>query len=109
MAAKRSRIPSKQQVKVLSCLLESRAYGYDMMKGLSIGPGTLYGLLKRLHEEALVEKDAEIIEGRCRISYTLTPSGRKYAERALIEHELEEGIKTMEFVFLPFGKQFRFL
>ncbi len=53
-------------------------------------------------------KDAEIIEGRCRISYTLTPAGRSYAERALIEHEYEEGIKTMEFC-LPFLFGFRFL
>jgi len=105
MAAKRSRIPSKQQIRVLTMLLESKAYGYDMMKALGIGPGTLYGLLKRLHDGSYVTKDAEIVEGRCRISYTLTPAGRHYAERALIEHELEEGIKTMDFscLFLRFG------
>ena len=97
MAAKRYRVPSRQQIRVLELLLASSAYGYDMMKALGIGPGTLYGLLKRLHDEAYVEKHAEIIDGRCRISYTLTPSGRKYAERALIEHEYEEGIKGMTF------------
>ncbi len=47
MAAKRSRVPSKQQIRVLEVLLDSSAYGYDMMKALGIGPGTLYGLLKR--------------------------------------------------------------
>ncbi len=96
MSAKRSRVPSAQQVRVLEHLLKTPAYGYDMMKDLDLGPGTLYGLLKRLHEDGYLEKDAEIIEGRCRISYTLTVKGKHYAERALIEHEYEEGIKAME-------------
>ncbi|MCA9835720.1 MAG: helix-turn-helix transcriptional regulator [Trueperaceae bacterium] len=96
MSARRSRVPSKQQVRVLAHLLQTSAYGYDMMKDLGLGPGTLYGLLKRLFDEGYVEKETEIIEGRCRISYTLTTQGKYYAERALIEHEYEEGIKAME-------------
>lgn len=96
MSAKRSRVPSVQQVRVLEHLLKTPAYGYDMMKDLGLGPGTLYGLLKRLHDDGYLEKATEIIEGRCRISYTLSVSGKAYAERALIEHEYEEGIKTME-------------
>jgi DNA-binding PadR family transcriptional regulator len=103
VAAKRSRVPSKQQIRVLEYLLKRTAYGYDMMKALDLGPGTLYGLLKRLHDEGYVQKDADIFEGRCRISYTLTNKGSSYAERALIEHEYEEGIKTLEFVLTAFN------
>ena len=96
MTAKRSRIPSGQQIKVLEQLLATEAYGYDMMKQLGLGPGTLYGLLKRLHDEGYLAKHTEVIAGRCRISYSLTPLGRSYAQRAIIEHEYEEGIKTSE-------------
>ncbi len=96
MAVKRQRMPSAQQVRVLAYLLDRTAYGYDMMKALDLAPGTLYGLLKRLHEDAFVEKSAEIIEGRCRISYALTPKGAQYANRAILEHEYELGSKAFE-------------
>ena len=76
MSAKRYRVPSKQQIRVLEYLLAQSAYGYDMMKVLNLGAGTLYGLLKRLHDDGHLVKDADIVEGRCRISYTLTPSGK---------------------------------
>ena len=93
---KRTRVPSAQQIKVLKLLLaHTDTHGYDMMKRLSIGPGTLYGLLKRLTDEGYVQKSAEIVDGRCRIAYRLTVDGVQYAERAILEDEYEQGIRDL--------------
>ena len=88
--ARRSRVPSLQQVKVLQAFLETEStHGYDLMKMTGIGSGTLYTLLKRLFDEGYVHKEAEIVNGRCRIHYRLTQAGQKYAERALFEHDFQ--------------------
>ncbi len=89
---KRTRVPSQQQVAVLRALLEGASHGYEMMKGTQVGPGTLYGLLKRLFDEGYVNKSTEVVSGRCRVLYTLTEAGAHYAERALLEDELERGV-----------------
>jgi DNA-binding PadR family transcriptional regulator len=91
---KRTRIPSEQQLFLLKLLVDSAdpVHGYDMMKSSDLGPGTLYGLLKKLFEEGHLHRHSQIVQGRCRISYQLTEKGLHYAKRALLEAELERGI-----------------
>jgi DNA-binding PadR family transcriptional regulator len=95
---KRSRIPSEQQLFLLKLLLDSTdpMHGYDMMKSSDLGPGTLYGLLKKLFEDGHLNRHSDIVQGRCRISYQLTDKGLQYAKRALLEAEYERGIAGME-------------
>ncbi len=64
------------------------------MKSTELGPGTLYGVLKRLFDEGYLHKTTELINGRCRISYRLTEAGVHYAERSLIEDEYEQAVKN---------------
>lgn len=91
----RQRLPSKQQLAVLELLLGASApHGYDIMKATGLGPGTLYGLLKRLHDEGYLSRQSEVVEGRNRICYQLSERGLRYAERALIEAEYEEALRA---------------
>jgi DNA-binding PadR family transcriptional regulator len=90
VAEKRYRTPSPQQVAVLKGLLgRDCSHGYDLMKLSGLGPGTLYGLLKRLHEEGYLMKRSEVVDGRNRVQYRLNERGLAYAERALFEAEYE--------------------
>ncbi len=90
----RYRIPSPQTVRVLACLLgQMEAYGYELMKLTGLGPGTLYGLLKRLSDDGHVQRASYLVAGRERIAYQLTVRGKQFAERALLEHEVEQGIR----------------
>jgi DNA-binding PadR family transcriptional regulator len=92
---KRTRVASPQQIKILQLLQQQAAeiHGYDMMKATGLGPGTLYGLLKRLADDGFLDKTTEIVGGRCRIGYRLTLAGVQYAQRAVLEDEYEQGIK----------------
>ena len=92
---KRYRLPSAQQVAVLRVLLksgDSASHGYELMKATNLGPGTLYGMLKRFFDEGYVTKSASLVQGRCRITYTLTAKGVTYAKRAQLDYELEQGL-----------------
>jgi DNA-binding PadR family transcriptional regulator len=92
--ARRSRIPSPQQILVLEAILAREPrYGYDLMKATGLGPGTMYGLLRRLHDDGHLVRDTEMVEGRARARYRLTDRGRRYAERALIEEEYERALR----------------
>ncbi len=98
MGKRRYRIPSRQQVRVLRALLACRddgSHGYDLMKTTALSPATLYGLLKRLHDEGYLSKREQTVGGRCRLSYSLTKAGLRYAERALLEHEYERGAASL--------------
>ncbi|CAN5823181.1 hypothetical protein BH24DEI2_BH24DEI2_09870 [soil metagenome] len=93
MTKRRYRIPSRQQVRVLQALLRCRdqgSHGYDL-KATALSPATLYGLLKRLHDEGYLSKLEQTVDGRCRLCYTLTRVGLHYAERILLEDEYERG------------------
>ena len=68
---------------VLSQLKNADRYGYQLTdavsKEMAIAPGTLYLVLKRLKEEALVETYlVESGEGPARKYYHLTKDGKKY-------------------------------
>jgi DNA-binding PadR family transcriptional regulator len=56
--------------------------------GYSISPGTLYPTLHRMEEEGLLRSASEVVEGRTRRVYTITPAGRRAlrdAKRLLAE------------------------
>jgi DNA-binding PadR family transcriptional regulator len=91
---KRYRVPSEQQLLLLETFLKSSepVHGYDLMKATDLGPGTLYGVLKRYFDDGYLERTTEIVQGRNRISYTLTERGAHYAKRALLEAEYERAV-----------------
>ena len=71
---------------ILLALLESERHGYAIMQAVeritdgavAMGPGTLYGALKRLLEAGLVEEAGERSEGdERRRYYRLTALGRQ--------------------------------
>jgi DNA-binding PadR family transcriptional regulator len=92
---KRTRVPSEQQLLLLETFLKSSGptHGYDLMKATDLGPGTLYGVLKRYFGDGYLERHTEIVQGRNRISYILTERGRHYAQRALVEAEYERAVR----------------
>jgi len=70
---------------ILTALAEKPQHGYgimvdvDHMSGgrVKLRPGTLYAALDRVVEEGLVQADREeIVDGRLRRYYRLTPPGR---------------------------------
>ena len=73
---------------VLACLsqLGEAAYGYELQqrlaeRGMEIEQGTLYPLLRRLHEQGLLSEEWRVEEARPRKYYRLTTAG----SRALVE------------------------
>ena len=61
---------------------ESAEHGY------SISPGTLYPTLHRMEEEGLLRSGNEVVDGRTRRVYTISPAGRRAlrdAKRLLAE------------------------
>jgi DNA-binding PadR family transcriptional regulator len=93
---KRTRVPSEQQLLLLETFLQSDGptHGYDLMKATDLGPGTLYGVLKRYFDDGYLRRSTEIVQGRNRISYELTERGLHYAKRALLEAEYERAVKN---------------
>lgn len=56
--------------------------------GYSISPGTLYPTLHRMEEEGLLRSANQVVDGRTRRVYELTPAGRRAlrdAKRILAE------------------------
>ncbi len=84
---------------VLSLLMKRDRYGYELTDAISqemsIAPGTLYLVLKRLKEEELVETYlVESGEGPARKYYHLTAAGKERQE--LIEKEWDDFVAAME-------------
>ncbi len=102
--AKRTRVPSEQQLLLLETFLQSPGptHGYDLMKATDLGPGTLYGVLKRYFDDGYLERTTAIVQGRNRISYQLTERGLHYAKRALLEAEYERAVNNE-----PVNKEYR--
>ena len=83
---------------VLSQLKNADRYGYQLTdaisKEMSIAPGTLYLVLKRLKEEAQVETYlVESDEGPARKYYHLTETGRAHQKQ--LEQEWEEFVDAV--------------
>jgi DNA-binding PadR family transcriptional regulator len=47
---------------ILLALADEELHGYAIMKAVRLGPGTLYGALKRLLEQGLVEESGERVD-----------------------------------------------
>jgi len=64
---------------ILVALADRELHGYAIMKAVGLGPGTLYGSLKRLLEAGLVEEGGERADpergDERRRYYRLTPLG----------------------------------
>lgn len=74
---------------VLSQLSEPQ-YGYSLVsvleeKGISIDPGTLYPLLRRLEKQELLESRWDTNETRPRKYYLLSPFGKEVYEQLCLE------------------------
>ena len=84
---------------VLSQLKNADRYGYQLTdavsKEMAIAPGTLYLVLKRLKEEALVETYlVESDEGPARKYYHLTEAGRVHQMQ--LEQEWKEFVAAVD-------------
>jgi DNA-binding PadR family transcriptional regulator len=99
---------------ILTALASGSQHGYGIIsdvQGISGGrvrlrPGTLYTALDRLREDELIELDGEeIVDGRLRRYYRLTPAGAErlaaeaarlqtHATAALTRLKLARGIAT---------------
>ena len=93
---------------VLKLLSETgRMYGYEItqkVEELSGGRikltfGALYPILHKLETEASVYTETEIINGRARIYYKLTPKGKSVAHEKI--KELQEYLEMMSTLFKP--------
>lgn len=79
---------------VLAILQDKPMYGYEIsseMKRRSNGKYTisvLYTILYRLQEQAFIEiSKTEVVDGRARSYYQITPAGRAYLKKTLAEYK----------------------
>ena len=93
---------------VLKLLSENKKmYGYEInqrVKELSSGEialtyGALYPVLYKLESEALLTTESEIVDGRVRKYYSLTPQGNKTAIEKIAE--LGRFVDTLKAVLAP--------
>ncbi|MGI6707282.1 MAG: PadR family transcriptional regulator [Clostridia bacterium] len=85
---------------ILSVLsqLDEPQYGYSLVqclgeKGISIDPGTLYPLLRRLEKQGILESKWEVTETRPRRYYYLSAAGREIYKRLC--HEWDGMVESM--------------
>ena len=90
----RSQLPAAS-LHVLLALIEGDKHGYGIMRdvevlsdgGITMGPGTLYGTLKRLVRDGLITEVTEEVtddaDDERRRYYRLTPEGRSTANAEL--------------------------
>jgi DNA-binding PadR family transcriptional regulator len=93
---------------ILKLLSErGRLYGYEMtqlVKEISGGKieltfGALYPILHKLEQDGVVKTEAEVINNRNRIYYSLTEKGNSTAKERIAE--LEEFVNTMRLLLKP--------
>ncbi|MGP1352518.1 MAG: PadR family transcriptional regulator [Parasphingopyxis sp.] len=85
---RRTRSPSKATLSTLRILLDAPKglHGYEIMKIAGIGPGTLYPILARLEDRAILVsewQDAPTNGRPPRHIYRLTAAGRAFARDSL--------------------------
>jgi len=80
---------------ILASLLEGPLHGYAIMKAAKelsesrvvLSAGTLYGALDRLLEEGLIASSGEeVVKGRARRYYRITPAGSTVLKEAAEAH-----------------------
>jgi len=85
---------------VLAVLEKGESYGYQLVKDISqfitITESTLYPILKRLEQTALLEVFTREYNGRLRKYYRITPMGR--ARITELMREWEEIVKIYNFI-----------
>jgi DNA-binding PadR family transcriptional regulator len=97
---RKPRAPSKATILALKALLNApeSLHGYEIMQMTGIGPGTLYPMLARLEDQAMLVSQWQeaSVEGRPpRHIYSLTEAGRVLAksllndDRRLSNHRLQ--------------------
>jgi PadR family transcriptional regulator PadR len=70
---------------VLQLLSRRPMYGYELLRAieqstgsvLEFGEGCIYPILHRLEHEGLLASRRDMVAGRSRVIYRITPSGRK--------------------------------
>lgn len=89
---------------------QNKMYGYEMaqrVRELSkekilIKDGSLYPALQKMTEDGLLSFNEEIVGGRLRKYYYLTPKGKK--ESLVYFQELQEFMNTLSLVVFPDNK-----
>jgi len=89
---------------------EGKMHGYEMVQcvraqsndKILIKDGSLYPALQKMTEDGLLSFREEIVGGRVRKYYYLTPKGRKQAAASM--KELEDFITTIAQVVFPKAK-----
>lgn len=87
------------QLHILHHTKKEPVYGSWMIEelkrhGYGIGPGTVYPLLKEMEQKGLLIKDNQIVNGKVRKYYSITPLGRAVfkdagEKAAQLFHEIE--------------------
>lgn len=93
---------------LLTALAEGESHGYalaqrvgDITGGdVTLGAGTLYATLDRLlHDDLIEESGEEVVDGRSRRNYRITPSGRQQVAARLAQ--LQRRVSAMSAVLRP--------
>jgi DNA-binding PadR family transcriptional regulator len=74
-------------VHILFHAAEEPVYGIALMAelerhGYAIGPGTLYPILHRLERQGYLRQDGQVVNGKVRKYYRITPAGQRILARA---------------------------
>jgi PadR family transcriptional regulator PadR len=75
------------RVHILFHATEAPVYGVAMMSelnrhGYRVGPGTLYPILHSLETQGSLRRSEQVIDGRVRKYYRITPAGQRTLARA---------------------------
>lgn len=75
------------RIHILFHAAEAPVYGVALMTelarhGYQIGPGTLYPILHTLETQGVLRREDQVVEGKVRKYYRITPAGRRTLARA---------------------------
>jgi DNA-binding PadR family transcriptional regulator len=75
------------RIHILFHAAEGPVYGAALMEelarhGYQVGPGTLYPILHALQSQGHLRREVEVVDGRIRKYYRITPAGRRTLTRA---------------------------
>lgn len=86
--ARTSRVSGLVEMVILRCLAEREMYGYELVQAvhertngeIELREGLLYPLLNHLTVAGRLKRRREVVDGRPRVYYRLTPKGRVHFE-----------------------------
>ena len=75
---------------ILHHAAEEPIFGLDMIRelqrhGYDLSPGTLYPILRKLHEAGCLEQQIEVVSGKQRKYYRATPAGEAALAEAMVK------------------------